>query len=135
MPDIVPPQVRSRMMSGIRARDTKPEMIVRRYLYAIGLRYRLHVRELPGRPDIVLTRRRVVVFVHGCFWHRHEGCRFAYTPKSREQFWLNKLQGNAQRDARDQQQLRDLGYRVELVWECELTPERLALLAARIAQT
>jgi DNA mismatch endonuclease, patch repair protein len=128
MPDVVTPETRSRMMSGIRGRDTKPEMAVRRYLHARGFRYRLHARELPGRPDIVLPRYRVVVFVHGCFWHRHEGCRFAYHPKSRQEFWGPKLDGNAARDARDQQRLRDLGWRVDVVWECEATPERLALL-------
>jgi DNA mismatch endonuclease (patch repair protein) len=132
MPDVVSPETRSRMMSGIRGRDTKPELGVRRYLHARGFRYRLHARELPGRPDIVLPRHRTVVFVHGCFWHRHEGCRFAYTPKSRQEFWLPKLEGNAVRDARDQQRLRDLGWCVEVVWECEVTPEALATLAGRI---
>lgn len=133
MPDIVTPETRSRMMSGIRGRDTKPELAVRRYLHSRGLRYRLHVRELPGRPDIVLPRHRTVVFVHGCFWHRHEGCRFAYTPKSRQEFWLPKLEGNAARDARDQQQLRDLGWRVEVVWECELRSDRLSALALELS--
>src|SRR4051812_48917573 len=103
MPDVVTPETRSRMMSGIRGRDTKPELAVRRYLHSRGLRYRLHVSDLPGRPDIVLPARRTVVFVHGCFWHRHEGCRFAYTPKSRQEFWVPKLEGNAARDALDQQ--------------------------------
>lgn len=120
------------MMSGIRGRDTKPELAVRRYLHGRGFRYRLHARELPGRPDIVLPRHRTVVFVHGCFWHRHEGCRFAYTPKTRQEFWLPKLEGNAVRDARDQQQLADLGWRVEVVWECEVAPGRLGLLARDI---
>jgi DNA mismatch endonuclease (patch repair protein) len=133
MPDIVTPETRSRMMSGIRGRDTKPELAVRRYLHARGLRYRLHVRDLPGRPDIVLPRHRTAVFVHGCFWHRHEGCRFAYTPKSRREFWLTKLEGNAARDTRDQQRLRDLGWRVEVVWECEVTPERLDALTSLLA--
>lgn len=119
-------------MSGIRSRDTKPELAVRRHLHAQGLRYRLHARELPGRPDIVLPRHRTVVFVHGCFWHRHEGCRFAYTPKSREEFWKAKLDGNAARDERDQQRLGKLGWRVEVVWECEVTPERLAALVGSV---
>ena len=119
-------------MSGIRGRDTKPELAVRRHLHASGLRYRLHVRDLPGRPDIVLPRHRIVVFVHGCFWHRHRGCRFAYTPKSRAEFWLPKLEGNAQRDARDQHRLRELGWRTEVVWECEVTTVRLAELERQI---
>jgi DNA mismatch endonuclease (patch repair protein) len=132
MPDIVSVATRSRMMSGIRGRDTKPELAVRRFLHSHGLRYRLHARELPGRPDIVLPRHRTVVCVHGCCWHRHEGCRFAYRPKSRQEFWEPKLDGNAARDARDQQRLRDLGWRVEVVWECEVEPERLARLARDI---
>jgi len=122
-------------MSGIRGRDTKPELAVRRYLHARGFRFRLHVRELPGRPDIVLPRHRTAVFVHGCFWHRHAGCRFAYTPKSRQEFWLPKLEGNAARDARNEERLRDLGWRVELVWECEATPERLDQLARDIGDS
>lgn len=132
MPDIVTPETRSRMMSGIRGRDTRPELAVRRYLHSRGLRYRLHVPDLPGRPDIVLRRHRTVVLVHGCFWHRHAGCRYAYTPKSRPEFWLPKLEGNAARDARNQERLRDLGWRVEVVWECEVTPERLSQLASDI---
>lgn len=134
MPDIVSPETRSRMMSGIRGRNTKPELAVRRYLHARGFRYRLHVRELPGKPDIVLPRYRTAVFVHGCFWHRHEGCRFAYTPKSRQQFWLAKLEGNAVRDERAAQRLRDLGWRVEVVWECEVTPTGLSGLAERMTR-
>lgn len=132
MPDVVTAETRSRMMSGIRGRDTKPELAVRRYLHARGLRYRLHVRELPGRPDIVLPRHRTAVFVHGCFWHRHEGCRFAYTPKSRQEFWLPKLEGNAARDARDQQRLLDLGWHVEVVWECDVNEARLGVLATSV---
>jgi DNA mismatch endonuclease, patch repair protein len=134
VPDIVSVEARSRMMSGIRGSNTRPELAVRRYLHAQGFRYRLHARELPGRPDIVLPRYRTVVFVHGCFWHRHEGCRFAYRPKSREEFWEPKLEGNAARDARDQQRLRDLGWRVEVVWECEVTPERLSRLTSQLAK-
>ena len=132
MPDIVTPERRSRMMSGIRGRDTRPELAVRRYLHSQGLRYRLHVRDLPGRPDIVLPRHRTVVFVHGCFWHRHNGCRFAYTPKSRADFWLPKLEGNVVRDARDQRRLRDLGWRIAVVWECEVGTDRLPALAEEL---
>ena len=132
MPDIVSPETRSRMMGGIRGRDTRPELAVRRFLHAQGLRYRLHVRDLPGRPDIVLPRHRTVVFVHGCFWHRHYGCRFAYTPKSREEFWLTKLEGNVIRDERDQRRLGELGWRVFVVWECEITTDRLPALAEEL---
>jgi DNA mismatch endonuclease (patch repair protein) len=133
MPDIVSPETRSRMMSGIRARDTKPEMVVRRFLHSRGLRYRLHVRALPGQPDIVLPRHRTVVLVHGCFWHQHPGCRFAYRPKSRQDFWEPKLEGNAKRDARNQQQLRDSGWRTLIVWECETSPGDLDRLAMALA--
>lgn len=132
MPDVVSPATRSRMMSGIRGQDTKPELVVRRHLHADGLRFRLHVRDLPGRPDIVLPRHKAVVFVHGCFWHRHPGCRFAYRPKSRPEFWEPKLDGNAARDVRNQQQLMEAGWRVFVVWECEMGDLRLAELATGI---
>jgi DNA mismatch endonuclease (patch repair protein) len=133
MPDIVSPETRSRMMSGIRGRNTRPEMIVRRFLHAQGFRYRLHASDLPGRPDIVLPRRRAVVFVHGCFWHQHLGCRFAYRPKSHEQFWESKLEANVARDARDQRRLKELGWDVCVVWECEMTQERLGQLVRDLA--
>ena len=120
-------------MSGIRGKDTKPELTVRRYLHARGFRYRLHVRDLPGRPDIVLPRYHAVVFVHGCFWHRHEGCRLAARPKSRPEYWEAKLTGNAARDARDQQRLSDLGWNIHVVWECNLTPAALDALARTLA--
>jgi DNA mismatch endonuclease (patch repair protein) len=120
------------MMSGIRGRDTKPELAVRRYLHANGLRYRLHVRDLPGKPDIVLPRHRAVVFVHGCFWHRHEGCRYAYRPKSNVEFWQAKLDANTARDGQDQERLRALGWRVFVVWECQTTTQRLSDLSATV---
>ena len=119
-------------MSGIRGRDTKPELAVRRYLHANGLRYRLHVRALPGTPDIVLPRHGAVVFVHGCFWHRHEGCRYAYWPKSNVEFWRAKFEANTARDARDQERLRVLGWRVSVIWGCETKPERLSDLALSV---
>lgn len=120
MADIVDAATRSRMMSGIRGKDTKPEMIVRRFLHRHGLRYRLHVRELPGRPDIVLPRHRAVIEVRGCFWHQHPGCRFAYRPKSNRKFWSDKLRSNVERDARNDVALRDAGWRVFVTWECEV---------------
>lgn len=126
MTDIVDPTTRSRMMAGIRNRDTAPERAVRRELYGLGIRYRLHNGKLPGRPDIVIGRLRTVIFVHGCYWHRHPGCRLAYTPKSNVEFWLAKLQGNAARDARNQDRLTELGWRVIVIWECE-TRERVVL--------
>lgn len=107
-------------MSGIRGSDTKPEMIVRRYLHGRGLRYRLHDRRLPGIPDLVFRKFRVVVMVHGCFWHRHAGCRFAATPKSNWEFWQNKLAKNVERDRRNIESLVATGWRVIVVWECGL---------------
>lgn len=119
MVDIVSAPTRSRMMSGIRGKNTRPEIAVRRALHGAGLRYRLHVRELPGKPDIVLPKYRAAVNVHGCFWHRHPGCRFATTPASNVEFWQAKLQGNVDRDMRTDTRLASLGWRVFTVWECE----------------
>ena len=101
MVDVVSSKVRSRMMAGIGGKDTKPELALRKGLFALGLRYRLHDRKLPGRPDIVLPRWNAVVFVHGCFWHRHPGCRFATTPSTRPEFWLDKFKKNVARDQRN----------------------------------
>lgn len=122
MVDIVDRETRSRMMSGIKGRNTKPEMIVRRLLHAMGFRYRLHAKDLPGRPDIVFRRRRAAIFVQGCFWHRHSdpNCRLARLPKSRIEFWLPKLEGNRARDLANLERLSSLGWRVLLVWECQL---------------
>lgn len=118
MADVVSAETRSWMMSGIRGKDTKPEMTVRKALFAAGFRFRLHRGDLPGVPDIVLPGRKVAVFAHGCFWHRHEGCRFAVLPSTRPEFWKAKLEGNALRDRRNIKQLRALGWRVLVVWEC-----------------
>ena len=107
-------------MSRVRATGTRPEMAVRRLVHGLGYRYRLHGKQLPGRPDLVFARRRKVIFVHGCFWHRHPGCRLARTPKSRVDFWRAKLDGNRERDLLTQRQLRELGWRSLIVWECQL---------------
>lgn len=120
------------MMSGIRTKNTKPELLVRRYLHSKGLRYRLHRRDLPGRPDVVLPRYRSVVFVHGCFWHQHPGCRFAVLPKSNRQFWLDKFRSNRQRDERDREALEALGWTVFVIWECETNEEHLEQLVRSI---
>ena len=106
-------------MSRIRGRDTKPELLVRSVLHALGFRFRLNRARLPGRPDVVLTRHRTVVFVHGCFWHRHTNCRFAYTPKSNLPFWTEKFRGNVARDKEALRALRALGWRTVVVWECQ----------------
>jgi DNA mismatch endonuclease (patch repair protein) len=106
------------MMSGIRARDTKPEVLVRKALFRAGFRFRLHRRDLPGSPDVVLPGRRVAVFVHGCFWHAHDGCRYAKTPATRREFWESKLAANVERDKRAREALLSAGWRVLVVWEC-----------------
>jgi DNA mismatch endonuclease (patch repair protein) len=119
-------QTRSRNMAAIRGKDTAPELAIRRILHAMGMRFRLHRKDLPGSPDIVLPRHRTVVFVHGCFWHRHEGCRYITTPKTRQEFWLAKFESNVFRDRRNQAKLEQLGWHVLVVWECELRkPEAL----------
>lgn len=119
MVDLVTPEVRSRMMSGIRSKDTKPEWIVRRALHARGFRYRLHARDLPGHPDIVLPKHRAVIFVHGCFWHGHD-CPLFRWPKTRPEFWLDKIGRNQANDKKHQAALQSLGWRVAIVWECAL---------------
>nr|WP_316650453.1 DNA mismatch endonuclease Vsr [uncultured Gellertiella sp.] len=134
MADVVSPEVRSRMMAGIRSKDTRPEMMLRRALHAGGFRYRLHVGHLPGKPDLVFPRWRAVVFVHGCFWHGH-GCRMFRWPKSREQFWRDKIGRNCANDIRHLQQLEVLQWRTAIVWECatrnrENWPEVVAEVAA-----
>lgn len=107
-------------MGRVRATGTKPEMVVRRMVHAMGFRYRLHGK-LPGRPDLVFASRKKVVFVHGCFWHHHQGCKLARIPKSRVDFWTNKLDGNKIRDDRVAEELERMGWEVLVVWECELT--------------
>ena len=119
MTDIVDASRRSYIMSRIRGRDTEPELAVRSIAHRLGFRFRLHRRDLPGSPDVVFPRHRAVVFVHGCFWHRHGGCRYAYEPKSRIRFWTKKFESNVARDAQNEAALRDLGWRVLVIWECE----------------
>lgn len=118
--DIVSREVRSRMMSSIRGKDTRPEMKVRRLLHAQGFRYRLHVGHLAGSPDIVLPKYKVCIFVQGCFWHRHEGCRYSTVPATRPEFWQQKFRHNVERDARSREQLLKNGWRVIELWECGL---------------
>ena len=119
MTDIFEPRKRSEIMSRIRGRDTKPELTVRRIAHGLGLRFRLHRKDLPGCPDIVFPRHRAVIVVHGCFWHRHPGCKHASSPKTRESYWKNKFKDNVVRDTRNETALRDLGWRVMVIWECE----------------
>jgi DNA mismatch endonuclease (patch repair protein) len=111
--------VRSRMMASIKAKDTKPELLVRRLLHSMGYRFRLHRKDLPGTPDMVFPGRAAIIFVHGCFWHQHADCRFAAMPATRRSFWKNKLEANRQRDRRALATLRRHGWRVAVVWECQ----------------
>jgi DNA mismatch endonuclease (patch repair protein) len=128
MTDIVDKQTRSRMMAWIKGKDTRPEMTVRRFLHARGFRYRLHDRSLPGSPDLCLPRYRVVIFVQGCFWHRHEGCRLSYVPASNRDTWQAKFQQNVERDRRNIDALVQAGWRVIVLWECGLRRHESVLL-------
>ena len=118
--DVHEPEVRSYNMSRIRSKDTKPELVVRKFLYAIGFRYRLNSKTLPGKPDIVLRRLRKIIFVHGCFWHGHEGCAYFVVPKTRTSWWLDKINGNKNRDKSNQKLLKDQGWKVLVIFECDL---------------
>jgi DNA mismatch endonuclease (patch repair protein) len=133
MTDTLTPAQRSWNMSRIRSRDTSPEKTVRSLLHRLGFRFRLHAKKLPGHPDIVLARHRTVVFVHGCFWHRHPRCRFATTPGTRTAFWQTKFDRNVARDAAVRRALKAAGWRVITVWECELRkPARLTARLRRL---
>lgn len=123
-----PQEQRSRMMRGIRGSNTQPELQVRKELHARGFRYRLNAKELPGRPDIVLPKWKTVIFVHGCFWHAHQGCRYFRIPATRIEFWQEKLAANAARDARQVEQLLEMGWRVLVVWECALRNDNATTL-------
>lgn len=117
--DRLSPDQRSRLMGRVRQKNTKPELVLRRIVFALGYRYRLHVKDLPGSPDLVFPSRRKVIFVHGCFWHRHDGCRLATVPKTRAEFWQSKFDANCQRDQRVENELATLGWEILSVWECE----------------
>jgi DNA mismatch endonuclease (patch repair protein) len=132
MVDTLTKAERSKRMSLIRSMNTSPELALRKALHALGLRYRLHVKDLPGKPDIVFRKHKVAVFVHGCFWHRHEGCKVANMPKSNTQFWEEKFNQNVQRDMATTARLEQLGWRVEVIWECELRPSRVEETSRRL---
>lgn len=120
MADVHEPEVRSYNMSQIQGKDTKPEMLVRKFLHSNGFRYRLHVKDLPGKPDLVLPKYNSVIFVHGCFWHAHEGCKYFKIPKTRTEWWKEKLYGNKERDEQNIEKLEKKGWNVIVVWGCEL---------------
>ena len=111
---------RSRNMSAIKSKNTKPEIAVRKLLHSMGYRFRLHRKDLPGSPDIVLPKYKTVIFVHGCFWHRHQNCKYASNPKTRREFWEKKFKENIERDKKTQEKLKNLGWKTKIVWECEI---------------
>lgn len=125
MADVHDKATRSYNMSRIKGKDTKPEMLVRRFLFSKGFRYRLHDKKLPGKPDIVLPKYKTVIFINGCFWHGHEGCKYYVAPKTRTEWWLDKISGNIQNDNIKIHALRELGWKVIIIWECELKPKVL----------
>jgi DNA mismatch endonuclease, patch repair protein len=122
------------MMSGIRAGNTRPEVAVRKFLFAAGMRFRLHSKSVPGRPDIVLPKYKAAVFVHGCFWHRHPNCRFSYMPRSNVAFWRKKFESNVARDQRVRELVRKAGWKAHTIWACEVNDKSVASLARKIAR-
>lgn len=123
--DVHTKEQRSYNMSRIRSENTKPEMLVRRFLHTSGFRYRLHDKNLPGKPDIVLPKFRTVIFVNGCFWHGHEDCRYYTVPKTRTEWWLNKIKGNMMKDANAAKALRKTGWKIIKIWECDLKSQKM----------
>ena len=133
MADVHSPETRSFNMSQIKGKNTKPEERVRRYLFSHGFRYRKNVSTLPGKPDIVLPKYKTCIFVNGCFWHKHEGCRYFVWPKNNAEFWKKKIAGNVERDLRQQNELRLLGWNIVVIWECELKKDRFIETMASVA--
>ncbi|TSD67631.1 DNA mismatch endonuclease Vsr [Inquilinus sp. KBS0705] len=125
MADVHSKEVRSYNMSRIRSKNTKPEMLVRKFLFSKGFRYRIHVKNLPGKPDIVLPKYKTVIFIQGCFWHGHQGCKYYVIPKTRSEWWLNKIQTNSQNDLKSSYLLTQAGWKVLEIWECELRGNNL----------
>ena len=134
MTDIVDKATRSRMMAGIRSKDTRPELLLRKALHAAGLRYRLHVRTLPGKPDLVFPKYQAVVFVHGCFWHGHNQCARFRLPLSNTAFWEEKIKGNISRDFKNKKLLETMGWNVFVIWECEITKKTIHTLADKLSK-
>ncbi len=123
MTDVHSKETRSYNMSQIRDKNTKPELLVRKYLFSNGFRYRVNVKDLPGKPDIVLPKYRTVIFIHGCFWHGHEGCKYFVIPKTRTEWWTEKIQKNTERDQKVHTKLKALGWNIMTIWECQLKPQ------------
>lgn len=125
MADVHDKKTRSYNMSQVKGKNTKPELIVRKFLHANGYRYRLHVKDLPGKPDVVLPKYKTVIFVHGCFWHGHTGCKYATVPKTRTDWWLNKINTNKANDKKAMKILEDNGWKVITIWECDLKKDKV----------
>ena len=123
MTDVLSKEQRKRCMSHVRGKDTKPEVMVRQFLFAQGFRYRLYRKDLPGKPDIVLPKYKTVIFINGCFWHGHSGCKYATIPEANHDFWLAKISGNIERDKTNYAKLYELGWKVVEIWQCELKPK------------
>ncbi len=121
-------------MSRIKGKNTKPEMLVRKFLHAHGFRYRLHVKDLPGKPDIVLPKYKTMIFVHGCFWHGHEGCKYYVVPKTKTEWWLNKINGNIANDDKAAKALNAAGWKIVTLWECELKPKTYEHTLQKLSQ-
>jgi DNA mismatch endonuclease, patch repair protein len=131
--DVVDKKTRSRMMAGIKGANTQPELRIRQALHREGFRFRLHGRQLPGKPDVVFSQFAAVLFVHGCYWHRHEGCRLSTTPRTNPQFWSDKFSANVKRDIAVRNALADEGWRIGIVWECALRSKDIEPVAQAIA--
>ena len=134
MADVHTPEQRSYNMSRIRGKNTKPEELVRKYLFAQGFRYRKNYARLPGKPDIVLPKYKTVIFVNGCFWHAHEGCRYFVWPKNNADFWKKKIESNVERDVKNYQLLKNLGWTVLIIWECELKKDAFSKTMSSLEQ-
>ena len=124
MTDVHEPEVRSYNMSQIKGKDTKPEIIVRKFLHSKGFRFRLHDKKLPGKPDIVLRKHKTIVLIHGCFWHGHQGCKYYVVPKTRKEWWLAKINRNREKDRESKKTLQKNGWNIITIWECELKKEK-----------
>jgi DNA mismatch endonuclease (patch repair protein) len=139
MADVLTPKQRSYNMSRIRGKDTKPEEMVRKYLFSQGFRYRKNDARLPGKPDIVLPKYKTVIFVNGCFWHKHEGCRYFVWPKNNAEFWKSKIESNVSRDQRNYELLQQAGWKIIIIWDCQLRPssrnETLTTLKAYLEES
>jgi DNA mismatch endonuclease (patch repair protein) len=126
MTDIYSKETRSYIMSQVKSKNTTPELLVRKFLFSKGIRYRLHKRDLPGKPDVVICKYKTVIFINGCFWHGHEGCRYYKTPKTNTEFWIKKINKNITNDNINVRVLQDMGWKVLTVWGCEIKPKYLS---------